>query len=74
MNDHKAMVGALSQRNLNPKTFLGAPPQVMRDTLENIEKQFGSIDGYCDWIGFDVKSREKLRNACMGDAYSNFTI
>lgn len=27
MNDHQAMVGALSQRNLDPKTFLGAPPQ-----------------------------------------------
>lgn len=38
MNDHQAMVGALSQRSLDAKTFLGAPPDVMRDTLTNIKK------------------------------------
>ena len=62
INDHKAMVGALSQRNLNPKTFLGAPPQVMRDTLESIRETYGSVEGYCDWIGFGPEWREKLRH------------
>jgi hypothetical protein len=63
MNDHTAMVGALSQRNLDPKTFLGAPPQVMQDTLESIRETYGSIEGYCDWIGFGPEMREKLRVA-----------
>eukprot|EP00978_Attheya_sp_CCMP212_P006507 scaffold14961_cov33-Attheya_sp.AAC.1 len=63
MNDHKAMVGALSQRNLNPKTFLGAPPEVMRDTLTNIRSQYGSVEGYLDWMGFDESKREQLKSA-----------
>jgi len=65
MNDHKAMVGALSQRNLDPKTFLGAPASVMRDTLQAINENYGSVEGYCDWIGFGPEQREKLRQACM---------
>lgn len=63
MNDHTAMVGALSQRNLDPKTFLGAPPQVMQDTLESIRETYGSIEGYCDWIGFGPEMRENLKVA-----------
>ncbi len=63
MNDHQAMVGALSQRSLDPKTFLGAPPEVMADTLLSIEENYGSVEGYCDWIGFGPERREKLRKA-----------
>lgn len=63
INDHKAMVGALSQRNLNPETFLGAPPHVMRDTLENIRSVHGSVNGYLDWIGFREGDRERLKQA-----------
>lgn len=65
MNDHKAMVGALSQRNLDPKTFLGAPPQVMKDTLLAIKHQFGSVEEYCNWIGFTSEKQQQLRNAIM---------
>ena len=67
MNDHQAMVGALSQRSLDPKTFLGAPPQVMRDTLLSIQENYGSVEGYCDWIGFGEEQREKLRKALLED-------
>ncbi|KAG7352091.1 protein tyrosine/serine phosphatase [Nitzschia inconspicua] len=63
MNDHQAMVGALSQRSLDPKTFLGAPPEVMADTLLSIEENYGSVEGYCDFIGFGPEQREKLRKA-----------
>jgi hypothetical protein len=63
MNDHQAMVGALSQRSLDPKTFLGAPPEVMADTLISIEENYGSVEGYCDYIGFGPEKREKLRKA-----------
>lgn len=63
MNDHQAMVGALSQRSLDPKTFLGAPPEVMADTLISIEENYGSVEGYCDYIGFGAEKREKLRKA-----------
>jgi protein tyrosine/serine phosphatase len=67
MNDHQAMVGALSQRNLDPKTFLGAPPQVMRDTLQAISSTYGSVSDYCCWIGFGPDKQEALRRACMDD-------
>lgn len=60
MNDHKAMVGALSQRSLDAKTFLGAPPQVMEDTLKNIRKDYGSVEEYLDFIGFGEESRKRL--------------
>jgi hypothetical protein len=65
MNDHSAMVGALSQRNLDAKTFLGAPPHVMRDTLEAINADYGSVEGYCNWIGFGPEKQEQLRKAVM---------
>jgi protein tyrosine/serine phosphatase len=63
LNDHRAMVGALSQRDLNPKTFLGAPASVMRDTLADIEAEYGSVEGYCNWIGFGPEQQQKLRDA-----------
>ncbi|GFH61476.1 hypothetical protein CTEN210_17952 [Chaetoceros tenuissimus] len=65
MDDHKAMVGALSQRSLDAKTFLGAPPQVMKDTLKNINEKWGSVEGYLDWIGFDEEDRDQLKHALM---------
>lgn len=65
MNDHQAMVGALSQRNLDPKTFLGAPASVMRETLHAIEEEYGSVEGYCNWIGFGPEQQEQLRTACL---------
>ncbi|KAL3809464.1 hypothetical protein ACHAXA_001866 [Cyclostephanos tholiformis] len=63
MADHKAMVGALSQRNLDAKTFLGAPPHVMEDTLRNIRRDYGSVEEYLDFIGFGKDSRERLIRA-----------
>jgi len=67
MGDHQAMVGALSQRSLDAKTFLGAPPEVMADTLLSIEENYGSVEEYCDWIGFGPEKREKLRKALLED-------
>ena len=67
MNDHKAMVGALSQRNLDPKTFLGAPPAVMREILEAINSEYGSIEQYCTWIGFGPEKQQELIDACTSD-------
>lgn len=68
MNDHQAMVGALSQRNLDAKTFLGAPPQVMRDTLIAIEEDYGSVEKYCDWIGFGPDKQAQLRQVLLETA------
>jgi protein tyrosine/serine phosphatase len=65
MGDHKAMVGALSQRSLDAKTFLGAPPQVMRDTLKTINEKWGSVNGYLDWIGFGEDDRKQLKSALL---------
>mmetsp|Transcript_9415 Transcript_9415/g.26017 ORF Transcript_9415/g.26017 Transcript_9415/m.26017 type:complete len:495 (+) Transcript_9415:237-1721(+) len=66
MNDHKAMVGALSQRNLDPKTFLGAPAYVMQDTLDAMEAEYGSVEAYLEWIGFNKEKQEALKEAVMG--------
>ena len=65
MNDHKAMVGALSQRNLDPKTFLGAPAYVMQDTLDALEAEYGSVEEYLEWIGFSKEKQQALKDACM---------
>jgi protein tyrosine/serine phosphatase len=65
MGDHQAMVGALSQRSLDPKVFLGAPPQVMRDTLLAIQERYGSVESYCDWIGFGPEKQQQLRDALL---------
>ncbi len=67
MGDNQAMVGALSQRSLDPKTFLGAPPQVMRDTIKNMRETYGSVEGYLDFIGFDENDRKELREALLSD-------
>jgi hypothetical protein len=67
MDDHQAMVGALSQRNLDPKTFLGAPPHVMQDSLQAIDATYGSVEEYCNWIGFGPEKQEQLRKALMED-------
>ena len=65
MGDHQAMVGALSQRNLDPKTFLGAPPTVMRTTMEFIKEEYGSVENYCIAIGFNTEQQQQLIKACM---------
>ena len=54
---------SLSQRNLDAKTFLGAPPQVMVDTLRNIRAEYGGVEEYLDYIGFGKESRERLIRA-----------
>lgn len=65
MDDHQAMVGALSQRSLDPKTFLCAPPKVMKDTLQNIKEKYGGVEGYLDSIGFTSQDRDQLRSALL---------
>lgn len=65
MNDHQAMVGALSQRSLDPKTFLGAPAYVMEDTLDAMEDEYGSVEGYLNSIGFGPEKQQRLKDACL---------
>jgi Tyrosine phosphatase family len=65
MNDHQAMVGALSQRNLDPKTFLCAPPTVMRTTIDYLNREYGSVENYCTAIGFTKEQQEQLIKACV---------
>jgi len=35
----------------------------MKDTLKNIRDTYGSVEGYLDFIGFDEKSRQRLKYA-----------
>lgn len=65
LDDGNAMVGALSQRDLDPQVFLGAPPEVMRETLNEIKEQYGSISAYATWIGFGPEKQQKLRDALL---------
>jgi hypothetical protein len=45
--------------------FRGSPAQAMIDTLDWIDSQYGSIDGYLDSIGFTAKQREAWKNKCV---------
>ncbi|CAN0229905.1 unnamed protein product [Ectocarpus sp. 12 AP-2014] len=63
--DRDAMVGALAQQDLDPDTFLGAPPHVMEGVLRFIRVKYGSIDDYLDSIGFDAEWRARLRSALL---------
>ena len=65
MNDNKAMVGALQQRDLDPEVFLDAPAEVMRDTLKGIREIYGSVPEYLDWIGFDEEDRKRLKRTLL---------
>ena len=44
---------------MDAKTFLGALPQVMEDTLNNIRNTYGSVEEYLDFIGFSEESRQQ---------------
>lgn len=65
MDDNQAMVGALSQRSLDPAVFLTAPPEVMMDTLAAIREEYGSVEAYCEWIGFGEEQQQQLRRALL---------
>lgn len=63
LNDHKAMVGALEQQNLDAETFLRAPRHVMEQTLKELRESYGTVEQYLDSIGFDAAWRAKLKHA-----------
>lgn len=42
--------------------FAQAPPQNMRDLLDFLNKEYGSIDNYLDSIGFGKELRDRVRN------------
>jgi len=67
IGDHKAMVGALKQRDLDPEVFLKAPPEVMAQVLNDIRDEYGGVDGYLDYIGFGKDMRKKLAEALTGE-------
>ncbi len=61
LNDKKAMVAGLKQRDVDPEIFLRAHPHVMKHGMNYLRTKFGSITGFLDEYGFDEKWREKLR-------------
>jgi protein tyrosine/serine phosphatase len=63
LNDKKAMVAALKQSDVDPEIFLRAKPQTMKDTMQYIRSEFGSINGFLDKYGFDEVWRERLRSS-----------
>jgi protein tyrosine/serine phosphatase len=65
LDDGNALVGALSQRDLDPEVFLGAPPEVMREVLHDLAEQYGSVSAYATWIGFGPEKQQKLREALL---------
>ncbi len=42
--------------------FAQAPPQNMRDLLDFLKKEYGSIDNYLDDIGFGKELRDRVRS------------
>lgn len=55
-----------SKMALDPDKFLCAPMFVMEETLKYIKKNYGSVEGYLDSIGFDDLHRRKLKDSLMG--------
>ena len=49
------------QVDVDPKIFLRADPQVMKNTMSYLRTKFGSIYGFLDFYGFDEDWRVKLR-------------
>ena len=63
INDSKALVAGLKQVDVNPDIFLRAFPEVMRESLQFVRSEYGSVENYLDLIGFDESWRRKLRLA-----------
>lgn len=51
----------LLQVDVDPKIFLRADPQVMKNTMSYLRTKFGSINSFLDFYGFDDAWRAKLR-------------
>jgi len=51
---------------LDRRVFSGAPKQAMRDTLDLLKKDYGSVcPGYLNSIGFDESWRNRFRNLIL---------
>lgn len=53
----------LTQAGLTPMNWVGAPPEVMEETLLYIKKRFGSVEDYLVHCGFGKRRMDELRQA-----------
>lgn len=65
IGDKDAVVVAMSQKDVDPKVFLRAKPDVMAHVLDYVRTRWGSINGYLDQYGFDEGWRNKMRTSMI---------
>lgn len=56
-------VARLEDAGLTPLKWLGAPPEVMDETLRFIDTKYGSVDDYLIHCGFHEVQMNRLRGA-----------
>lgn len=56
-------VARLEHAGLTPLKWLGAPPEVMDETLRFIDRKYGSVQDYLIHCGFDEDKMNRLRDA-----------
>lgn len=55
---------------IDKQFFAGAPPHVMRDTLQWLRDEYGSVDTYLNAIGFDASWQQRFVNSVGAAAHS----
>lgn len=59
----RMLIGRLEHTGLTPKTWLGAPADVMEQTLDYIQRRFGSTEAYMHGVGFKEADMSALHDA-----------
>jgi protein tyrosine/serine phosphatase len=56
----RRQIDEASKGHLDSSHWGSAPPAAMRNTLEFIDKQFGSVEAYLEAIGFSARMQARL--------------
>lgn len=60
---HAVRAARLEHAGLTPLKWLGAPPEVMDETLRFIDRKYGSVEDYLVQCGFAEDRMNRLRDA-----------
>lgn len=59
------LLARLEHAGLTPLNWIGAPPEVMEETLSFIKKRFGSVEDYLVHCGFEKRRMDELRRVML---------
>ena len=63
-DDEQQQQQQASSSTIDWSYFRGSPAEAMRDTLQWIRQEYGSVNQYLDRISFDHEKRARLRHYC----------